>query len=110
MKRAYLVLLLGIAGCGPAFAQASVTAVSPALGLEDFRRPIACTGRNLCAKPSPALGLGRYSQPNPAGRNDGAAALPRLLLSAALLPGPTPRPAPTDTSSHPDSLHDLPFR
>ena len=110
MKRAYLVLLLGVAGFGPAFAQASVTAVSPALGLEDFRRSIACTGGNLCAIPSPALSLAQYSQPKPAGRYDDGAAPTSLLLSAAWLTGPMPRPAPTDAPSHPDSLHDYLFR
>jgi hypothetical protein len=88
MKRVYLFVLLSIAGCGSAFAQAPVK-VSPALGLEDFRDPIDCTGGNLCAVASPALGLARERQPAPV-------RVGRVRpLSAALLPGPTPRPEPT---------------
>jgi hypothetical protein len=86
MKRICLFLLLGIAGCGPAFAQVPVT-VSPALSLEDFRRPITCTGGNLCAVTSPAVGWTRDPAPVTARRTQ--------RFSAALLPGPTPRPEPT---------------
>jgi hypothetical protein len=88
MKRIYLFLLFGIAGCGPAFAQVSVS-VSPALGLEDFRRPITCIRGNLCAATSPALGLAHDWQ------SDLAPVRRAPRLSAALLPGPTPRPEPT---------------
>lgn len=85
MKRVHLFLLLGIAGCGPAFAQATVS-VSPALGLEDFRRPITCTGGNLCAVTSPALGSAHDWKSVP------VQVRRARHLSAALPPGPTPRP------------------
>jgi hypothetical protein len=87
MNRIYLFLLLAVAGCGPALAQVPVS-VSPALGLEDFRRPIACTGENLCAVPSPALGMANDLPPAPAPLR------PAQCLSTGLLPGPTPRPEP----------------
>jgi|SRR6185503_17189171 len=93
MTRFSLFLLLTFAGSGPVFAQVSATAVSPALGLEDFNRPIICTGRDLCAVTSPAIGL-RYSQSNQADRDAVAASRSAHRLSAALLPGPTPRPEP----------------
>lgn len=89
MKRAYVSLLLVIAACGPACAQSSVS-VSPALGLEDFRHPITCTGGNLCATTSPELGMPRDWEVGPVPVRHA----PRL--PAALLPGPTPRPEPTD--------------
>lgn len=87
MKRVYLFLLLGITVCAPVFGQASVS-VSPALGLEDFRRPITCTGGCLCAATSPALGSAHDWQSAPV--------LVRRAqhLSAALLPRPIPRPEP----------------
>ena len=91
MTRFSLLLMLGIAACGltiaPAMAQrASVTAVSPPLSLEDFRRPIVCSGANFCAVISPDIGLTRYAPP---------VKRSPLRRAAAFLPGPTPRPEPS---------------
>lgn len=87
MKRIYLFLWLGIAVCGPALAQVPV-AVSPALGLEDFRLPLTCASRSLCAVTSPALGStpGRFASVPASGAE---------RFTTASLPGPTARPEPT---------------
>jgi hypothetical protein len=91
MTRFMLTLLIGIAACGPAMAQSGLTAmVSPSLSLSDFRRPITCSGANICATVSPAWGITPLRRADDTSQADGVGA----HLAAALLPGPTPRPEP----------------